>query len=1285
MSNTRRIVERRNLERDRSFDEQFWPVAISLTVLAGIAVGAIITLLRGPWMWATLLLLPIGVAVVLISLWFIDNRRLKRSIQLALILSCAAHLLALMAASVLQIFGTPAPDQNVAAVRPTERTVTIRNRTVPFVWQRSQQKDTPEVEIQSPRTSTSESNQPAEVSVENARPTVQPQSQPRRESQVTVPRRDREMAMLKRSDRMARPQIENISADAPTSASSRSSQNPRSRQPTLDSAASSQRAADESASHAEFEPAEPVEPAARPTPTRTSPARRAERSAPAERAIALDNSRDAAARIRRSEPRIPKESPDIEAAPLVSQSASDATPTVMRETAVEVARVNESREIDSSATSVEAPARPSSAPSSRRALHEQPSTLSREDSQSTRPRRATVAATRPTSPAAVESPAQPTAADSPALRPSARPLAVDRATEGTAGAGTSSNLETGQGGPTSPAARPSVSAARRSTSRQNETAQSLTNQQSSLAGRRTPRNEKPQTTIPADPVPIARRAGRRQPDLESAAAGASRVDTSSQSRMDDTAAEQGTGAIESGPTKIVAETIASRRGGGGEPVPQLSEDQTPSSGGRSRSTQAPTLDADIAAATAAPAEAASRPAAKTVPGPADAASSIDRARAEASPSMADTDNLPNAATASTDSSNTPAATRRTSRSDQPNRIPTESGVVSADDRSDTATAGSPEHQFARAPTIAPQTLEGRGGDAAANGGSERSLELADGSIELNRAAEMERAGPDRPIAIDDGAPHSDDRRDSLSRTRRTSESSSAMDGMVTDADASATSRARRGDRRRDPPAPKGVAGLSPSAMERDADAGQSDTPTPTSSDVADQISQRRSSDTGSDDDGARLLDVDADSGRPGLADRPTMRAGIPDRPASEQSDLLALDSPTRFRRDTSAAPTVAPATAIAREGFRSRDPLAVAQGEPTTEAAIHAGLEFLARHQRDDGSWSLVPFDRDEPLHVYQIDSDTAATGLALLAFQGAGYNHQEFKYADRMQRAIDWLIQHQSPDGCLYVPSDPTSNQSALMYSHAIATLALTEAYGMTRDPTLEQPVKRALDYIAKTQDPRRGGWRYFADPKNRSTDTSVTGWMMMAIKSGQIAGIPVPERTEQGIEKWMTMAQDVDAPFRYRYNPFARNGSGIARDQARIASNSMTAVGLLMRVYSGWDRTDIRFQQGAESLLKQLPDDANSRVRDTYYWYYATQVLKHAGGNSWQRWNEALHPLLVESQISSGPLAGSWDPYHPVPDRWGPHGGRLYVTTLNLLSLEVQYRLLPLYESTVRPSADE
>ncbi len=72
------------------------------------------------------------------------------------------------------------------------------------------------------------------------------------------------------------------------------------------------------------------------------------------------------------------------------------------------------------------------------------------------------------------------------------------------------------------------------------------------------------------------------------------------------------------------------------------------------------------------------------------------------------------------------------------------------------------------------------------------------------------------------------------------------------------------------------------------------------------------------------------------------------------------------------------------------------------------------------------------------------------------------------------------------------------------------------------------------------------------------------------------------------------------------------------------------------------------------------------------------HAGGEKWKAWYGDLYPMLIRTQLPDGDWAGSWDPLTPIPDAWGEYGGRLYVTTLNLLSLEVYYRHLPLYDAT-------
>jgi hypothetical protein len=313
------------------------------------------------------------------------------------------------------------------------------------------------------------------------------------------------------------------------------------------------------------------------------------------------------------------------------------------------------------------------------------------------------------------------------------------------------------------------------------------------------------------------------------------------------------------------------------------------------------------------------------------------------------------------------------------------------------------------------------------------------------------------------------------------------------------------------------------------------------------------------------------------------------------------------------------------------------------------------------------------------LNSDSAATGLAVLAFQGAGYNHREFKHSRTVNLGVQWLVKNQSADGGLYVPTDKKSDGACRLYSHGIAALALTEAYGMTQDIQLQPAAQKAINYIIATQDPRKGGWRYFDDRQMKSSDTSVTGWMMMALQSGRLAGLEVDPKVFHGIDQWMGAATDPNHPSQSVYNPYALDSDGISRLQGRKPSPSMTAVGLLMRIYRGWERNEPRLLDGAAILVGQhLPSDATPLKRDTYYWYYATQVLKHVDGPLWEEWDAKLRPLLIRSQVKTGEMAGSWHPYHPIPDRWGSFGGRLYVTTMNLLSLEVRHRLLPLYHKT-------
>ena len=330
-------------------------------------------------------------------------------------------------------------------------------------------------------------------------------------------------------------------------------------------------------------------------------------------------------------------------------------------------------------------------------------------------------------------------------------------------------------------------------------------------------------------------------------------------------------------------------------------------------------------------------------------------------------------------------------------------------------------------------------------------------------------------------------------------------------------------------------------------------------------------------------------------------------------------------------------------------------GNEASEKAVEAGLAWLARHQHPDGRWSIHGFHTQCKDHRCtgpgSFQSDTAATGLSLLAFLGAGYTHRSGKHQQTVSRALTWLLSHQKQNGDLFYGEA----KFVWLYSHGMASIALCEAYGMSKDPKLRQPAQKALDFIIASQHPKFGGWRY--RPQFES-DTSVSGWQVMALKSGEMAGLKVPPKVYAGVNRWLDSVERTGG--RYAYHP------------TRAVSLAMSAEALLMRQYLGAARNNPKLLAGAEHLRQHLPQ---LEQRDAYYWYYATQVMFHMQGPYWDEWNGRLRDLLINTQLKDGGPGGSWNPDRPTQAKWGKAGGRLYLTCLNLLMLEVYYRHLPLY----------
>lgn len=332
-------------------------------------------------------------------------------------------------------------------------------------------------------------------------------------------------------------------------------------------------------------------------------------------------------------------------------------------------------------------------------------------------------------------------------------------------------------------------------------------------------------------------------------------------------------------------------------------------------------------------------------------------------------------------------------------------------------------------------------------------------------------------------------------------------------------------------------------------------------------------------------------------------------------------------------------------------------GNAASEAAVAAGLRWLIRHQLADGGWSFE--------HTEHPDCDgkcsqpgnmginrTAATGLALLSFLGAGETHQAGQYQPQIDKALKFLVQAGKTTSSGFDLRGETGigSSHAAFYSHGICTIALCEAFALTKDAALRMPAQQALNFIVSSQDPNGGGWRY---TPQQSGDTSVVGWQIMALKSGQNAGLQVPTEVMKNAERFLNSVGRVE----YGYT------------DSKQPRKSMTAVGLLCRMYLGWGRREGSLRRGVVSLDRAGPDKNNM-----YYNYYATQVLHHYGGDQWTRWNDVLRDHLVKTQLTAkaGHAEGSWD----VADPHGSSGGRLYMTCLAVMTLEVYYRHLPLYQ---------
>jgi hypothetical protein len=341
--------------------------------------------------------------------------------------------------------------------------------------------------------------------------------------------------------------------------------------------------------------------------------------------------------------------------------------------------------------------------------------------------------------------------------------------------------------------------------------------------------------------------------------------------------------------------------------------------------------------------------------------------------------------------------------------------------------------------------------------------------------------------------------------------------------------------------------------------------------------------------------------------------------------------------------------------------------EGLTDGPVTDALLWLKNHQDADGRWDADQFMKhdvkgDPCTGPGNGGTDVGVTGLALLAFLGKGNTLRLGPFREVVRSGVRWLVEQQADNGCI----GEAASQS-YMYSHAIATLALCEAYGLSDHARLRKPAQNAINFIVQARNPY-GVWRY--EPRGADGDTSVTAWMVQALLSAKEFGLLVDDAALKSATVWFDSVTDTATGAA----GYTKLGEGSSRPVGKLnkfpstRSEALTAAVLLCRYLMNQEPKEVpTMTLAAETMLKKPPvwNEADGSI-DMYYWYYASYALYQAGGRPWDTWSRKMVAAAVKTQKQDGNAKGSWDPV----DAWGEDGGRVYSTAIMALILEAQYR---------------
>ncbi|MEX0585724.1 MAG: prenyltransferase/squalene oxidase repeat-containing protein, partial [Pirellulales bacterium] len=299
-----------------------------------------------------------------------------------------------------------------------------------------------------------------------------------------------------------------------------------------------------------------------------------------------------------------------------------------------------------------------------------------------------------------------------------------------------------------------------------------------------------------------------------------------------------------------------------------------------------------------------------------------------------------------------------------------------------------------------------------------------------------------------------------------------------------------------------------------------------------------------------------------------------------------------------------PVAGQSREQSASRDTRKLYSA--ATDAAIEAGLDWLASQQQFDGSFGLAARYRANP----------GVVGLCGLAFMSSGATPGRGPYGEHLNNAVRFVVSCARPSG--YIVEEDWKYYHGPMYGHGFATLFLAEVYGMEPEDSVRDVLQRAVQLIVESQNDQ-GGWRY--TPESAEADISVTVCQAMALRAARNAGIAVPKETIDRCVAYIESSQNSDGGFRYRLLEAAE-------------SKFPRSAAALVALYTSGVHEGPVIDRGLNYVMDFLPGDSRSRNQEYYYYgqYYAAQAAWHAGGDRWQDWFPRARDELIGLQLREG-----------------------------------------------------